>query len=101
MAHKKAGGTVKNKPSGRPKYLGIKIHDGQAAKPGSILVRQRGTKFIAGLNVKTGRDHTLFALKEGAVKFTEKRKTKFNGSRRKAKIVNVVPSAVALQARPS
>ena len=69
MAHKKAGGTVKNKPSGRPKYLGIKIHDGQAAKPGSILVRQRGTKF--------------------------------NGSRRKAKIVNVVPSAVDLQARPS
>lgn len=100
MAHKKAGGTVKNKPSGRPKYLGIKIHDGQLAKPGAILVRQRGTKFLPGLNVKAGRDHTLFAVKEGAVKFTEKRKIRFNGSRQKAKIVNVVPSAVGLRARP-
>lgn len=92
MAHKKAGGSVKNKPSGRPKYLGIKLSDGQHAKAGSILVRQRGTKILAGENVRVGRDHTLFAVREGKIKFSEKRKTSFKGTWKKFKVVNVLPA---------
>ncbi|OHA12863.1 MAG: 50S ribosomal protein L27 [Candidatus Tagabacteria bacterium RIFCSPLOWO2_01_FULL_39_11] len=90
MAHKKAGGTVKNLRDSQPKYLGVKLSDGQQAKAGSILVRQRGTKIMAGRNVGIGRDHTLFALKEGKVKFTERRKTNFNGLTKKRKAVSIV-----------
>jgi large subunit ribosomal protein L27 len=90
MAHKKAGGSTKNIGGSGPKYLGIKLCDGQQAKPGSILVRQRGTKILPGRNVKVGRDHTLFALKSGKVKFTQKRKINFNGLPKKVKIINVV-----------
>jgi len=90
MAHKKAGGTVKNLRDSQPKYLGVKLSDGQQAKAGSILVRQRGTKIMAGRNVGIGRDHTLFALKEGKVKFTERRKTNFNGLTKKRKTVSIV-----------
>lgn len=72
-----------------PKYLGIKLFAGQVAKPGQILVRQRGTKFLPGKNVKRGTDDTLYALKEGAVRFSTTRKKCFNRSQRVAKIVNV------------
>ena len=72
MAHRKAGGSAKNLRDSKPKYLGIKLHDGEKTKVSSIIVRQRGTKIEAGENVKVGRDHTLFALREGTVKFGQK-----------------------------
>ena len=89
MAHRKAGGTAKNLRDSQPKYLGIKLADGQKAQPGSIIVRQRGTAILAGNNVSTGKDHTLFALKDGIVKFGSKRKTSFNGKTSVKKVVNV------------
>ena len=89
MAHTKAGGTAKNLRDSQPKFLGVKLSDGQKAKPGSILVRQRGTKILAGTNVKIGKDHTLYSLKNGTVKFTQKRKTRFDGKIKQYKVVNV------------
>jgi len=79
MAHKKAGGSAKNLRDSNPKYLGTKLYDGQHANAGSVIVRQRGTKILPGGNVGIGKDHTLFALKEGIIKFTTKRKEKFTG----------------------
>lgn len=90
MAHVKSGGSAKNLKSSKPKYLGVKLSDGQYAKAGAILVRQRGTKILAGKNVGIGRDHTFFALKPGKVQFTERRKTHFNGLTKKRKTVNIV-----------
>jgi large subunit ribosomal protein L27 len=90
MAHRKAGGTAKNLRDSNPKYLGIKLSDGSQAKSGSILVRQRGTVIMAGNNVSVGRDHTLFALKPGTVKFGSKRKTSFHGATVVKKVVNVI-----------
>ncbi len=90
MAHRKAGGTVKNLRDSNPKYLGVKLADGATAQSGSIIVRQRGTSFLAGTNVSTGKDHTLFALKPGVVKFSSKRKTSFNGQTVTRKLVSVV-----------
>ena len=69
MAHTKAGGSAKNLTDSKPKYLGTKLYAGEKAKAGSIIVRQRGTKILAGNNVGLGKDHTLFALKEGTVKY--------------------------------
>ena len=90
MAHRKAGGTAKNLRDSNPKYLGTKLADGQKAQSGSVIVRQRGTKIIAGRNVSTGKDHTLFALKPGTVKFGSKRKISFNGKTKVMKVVNVI-----------
>ena len=90
MAHKKAGGTAKNLRDSKPKFLGVKIFDGQNAKTGAIIVRQRGTRMLAGKNVKMGRDHTLFAAKEGTVKFTKKRKINFDGQSKTLPVVSVV-----------
>ena len=89
MAHRKAGGTAKNLRDSNPKYLGIKLADGQMAQSGSVIVRQRGTVIMAGNNVSTGKDHTLFALKSGVVKFGSKRKTSFNGKTSVKKTVSV------------
>ena len=72
MAHKKAGGSTKNGHDSESKRLGVKMYGGQQVVPGNILVRQRGTRFHAGTNVGIGRDHTLFAKTEGAVKFEKK-----------------------------
>ena len=69
MAHKKGQGTSKTGRDSKAKRLGVKRYDGQAVLAGSILIRQRGTRFHAGENVGTGRDHTLFALKDGRVKW--------------------------------
>lgn len=69
MSKHKAAGKLKIQERTQPKFLGVKVADGQKITSGSILVRQRGTKFHAGENVKVGRDHTLFAIKEGFVKF--------------------------------
>jgi len=90
MAHKKAGGSTTLGRDSRPKYLGVKLHDGEVAKIGSILVRQRGTKWRAGKNVKRGKDDTLFSLINGLVKFTKKKITKFNGKLKQATIVNIL-----------
>ena len=72
MAHKKAGGSTRNGRDSNPKYLGVKRYGGETVEAGNILVRQRGTRFHAGDNVGQGRDHTLFALAEGTVKFEQK-----------------------------
>ncbi|OGT07287.1 MAG: 50S ribosomal protein L27 [Gammaproteobacteria bacterium GWE2_37_16] len=72
MAHKKAGGSTRNGRDSNPKMLGVKRFGSELVKAGNILVRQRGTKFHAGDNVGIGRDHTLFALIGGLVKFTRR-----------------------------
>ena len=90
MAHRKAGGTAKNLRDSNPKYLGIKLADGERAQSGSIIVRQRGTVILAGNNVSLGKDHTLLSLKEGRVKFGSKRKTSFNGTTSVKKVVSVI-----------
>ena len=90
MAHTKAGGTTKLGRDSQPKYLGVKKYAGEAVKPGDILVRQRGTKFAPGHNVKLGRDYTLYSVSNGFVKFKDKYKTRFDGTRKLIKIVNVL-----------
>ncbi len=72
MAHKKGVGSSKNGRDSNPQFLGVKRYDGQLVTAGSIIVRQRGTKFHPGLNVGRGKDDTLFALAEGTVKFQRK-----------------------------
>ncbi|MCU0779481.1 MAG: 50S ribosomal protein L27 [Akkermansiaceae bacterium] len=84
MAHKKGQGSVKNGRDSRSKRLGVKKFGGQAVIPGNILIRQRGTKVHPGLNVGMGRDHTLFALAAGEVKFD-----------REGRRINVVAAAAA------
>jgi large subunit ribosomal protein L27 len=69
MAHKKAGGSTRNGRDSNPKYLGVKLYGGQSVAAGNIIVRQRGTRFHPGTNVGLGRDHTLFALTDGVIKF--------------------------------
>ena len=86
MAHKKAGGSTRNGRDSNPKYLGVKLYGGQVAKPGAIIVRQRGTRFHRGLNVGMGRDHTLFAKCAGKVKFTQRANRSY---------VNIIPEAAA------
>ena len=73
MAHKKGGGSSKNGRDSNPQYLGIKAYGGQTVTAGSIIVRQRGTKFNPGFNVGIGSDDTLFALKDGRVEFQGKK----------------------------
>jgi large subunit ribosomal protein L27 len=90
MAHKKAAGSTKNGRDSGPQYLGVKLGDGQAAKIGSIIVRQRGSSILPGKNVKMGRDHTLFSVKNGKVVFSSKRKTHFNGKIMVKKVASVV-----------
>jgi len=72
MAHKKAGGSSRNGRDSESKRLGVKIYGGQAIKAGGIIIRQRGTRVHAGVGVGCGRDHTLFALSDGVVKFEKK-----------------------------
>ena len=81
MAHKKAGGSTKNGRDSESKRLGVKVFDGGVVNAGSIIVRQRGTKFYPGVNVGRGGDDTLFALAPGKVKF---------GSRKGKKLVDVL-----------
>ena len=86
MAHKKGGGSSRNGRDSNSQRLGVKRYDGQLVKAGSIIVRQRGTKIKSGNNVGVGRDHTLFALSEGHVKFEHDTKHK--------KQVSVYPETV-------
>tara|TARA_B100001971_G_C17920299_1_gene397425 strand:- start:67 stop:339 length:273 start_codon:yes stop_codon:yes gene_type:complete len=90
MSTSKSSGSSKNVKDSNPNYLGIKLFAGQPAKTGQILIRQRGSKFLPGKNVGMGRDDTLFALKQGIVEFTTKRKVGFDSRQRIAKVVNVV-----------
>jgi large subunit ribosomal protein L27 len=69
MAHKKGAGSSSNGRDSNPQYLGVKAYGGQTVTAGSIIIRQRGTKFHPGFNVGLGKDYTLFALKDGTVEF--------------------------------
>jgi large subunit ribosomal protein L27 len=72
MAQKKGGGSTRNGRDSKPKMLGVKVFGGQEVSAGAIIVRQRGTRFHAGVNVGVGKDHTLFALSDGKVSFAVK-----------------------------
>ena len=89
MAHRKAGGSTQLGRDSQSKRLGVKKYGGQKVEAGNIIVRQRGTKFRPGENVKRGGDDTLFAMKDGAVKFAAKKIRKFTGHFEKAKFVSV------------
>lgn len=89
MAHKKAGGSTALGRDSQPKYLGVKLFGGQKTKIGSVIVRQRGTKFHAGQNVRLGRDYTIYAVKQGVVQFKTKRTRGFDGNTKRVKIVSV------------
>lgn len=90
MAHTKSGGSTKLGRDSESKRLGVKKFGGEFVKKGNIIVRQRGTKFYPGKNVGIGDDDTLFALKDGKVVFTTKRKYSFNGKKKIIKVVNVI-----------
>ena len=89
MAHTKAAGSTKLGRESRSKRLGVKIQDGQKIKLGQIIIRQRGTKYTPGRNVLRAGDDTLYAAKDGIVKFYAKNKTRFDGKKRKATFVSV------------
>lgn len=91
MATTKAGGTADNLNDSNPKYLGVKRSDGSFVDIGEIIVRQRGTKIMAGRNIGVGKDHTLFSMITGIVKFATKRKTDFDGRTKVRSIVEVTP----------
>ena len=93
MATKKSAGSTTLGRDSKAKRLGIKLFGGEFAKIGSIIVRQRGTKYHPGKNVKRGADDTLFAIVPGFVKFTAKKLKKFNGDLKKSTIVNILPLA--------
>ena len=90
MAHTKSGGSTKLGRDSESKRLGIKINDGEAAKAGEIIIRQRGSRYLPGRNVARAGDDTLYAMKNGTVKFSSGRKMRFDGTKRFIKIVNVL-----------
>jgi len=90
MATKKAAGSSKNGRDSNPRYLGVKINDGEMTKVGQIILRQKGRDTMAGKNVGVGRDHTLFALKDGIVQFKTKTKDNFDSSVSRRNIVNII-----------
>jgi large subunit ribosomal protein L27 len=90
MAKKKAGGSTALGRDSKSKRLGVKLYDGQLAKAGAIIIRQRGTKYHPGENVKRGNDDTLFATTTGIVKFNKKKLRKFNNQLKMTTIVNVI-----------
>lgn len=92
MATKKGGGSTDNGRDSGPKYLGVKVNDGQTVQVGEIIIRQRGTDVIPGRNIGMGKDHTLFALKNGVVEFGTKRKIHFDNTIKRKKIVHVKPA---------
>ncbi len=90
MATRKAAGTAKNLAYNNPQYLGVKKYDGESVQPGNIIMRQRGTKLVAGVGTAYGKDFTIYALKEGKVNMTSKKMTHFDGTKKIKKIVNVI-----------
>ncbi|MEK7082373.1 MAG: 50S ribosomal protein L27 [Patescibacteria group bacterium] len=95
MAHTKSAGSSKYGRDSQPKYLGVKKSDGMAVRPGNILIRQRGGKFIAGTGVRRGGDDTLYAVSTGIVRFHTVRKGRFDGSWRHAKSVSIAAAPAA------
>ena len=91
MAHKKAGGSTRLGRDSNPQYLGTKLNQGQFAKTGMVIIRQRGTKIHPGKNVLKGKDDTLYAGLSGVVKFTNKKRRRFDGALKMTKYVNVIP----------
>jgi len=89
MSKTKSAGSTSLGRDSQPKYLGIKLSGGQEAKPGSIILRQRGSKFIPGNNVRKGKDDTLFAVAKGIVTFATKKIKKFDGNKKIIKVVSV------------
>jgi large subunit ribosomal protein L27 len=89
MAHTKAIGSTKLGRDSRSKRLGIKIQDGQKVSAGQIIIRERGSKYLAGANVRRGGDDTLYAARDGVVRFRTKTKVRFDGTRRRATVVLV------------
>lgn len=90
MAHTKSAGSTANVRDSQPKYRGVKIHDGDRVATGNIIVRQVGSRILPGVGVSQGRDFTLYAIRNGLVKFSEKRKQRFNGAVVRKKVVSVV-----------
>lgn len=90
MAHTKAGSTTKYGRDSESKRLGVKLSGGQTAIPGNIIVRQRGTKFIAGNGTKIGKDDTLYAVQKGKVSYSTLRKRSYDGNTRTVKVVAIV-----------
>ena len=90
MAHKTSAGSSKNGRDSNPRYLGVKINDGEMAKIGQIILRQKGRDTLAGKNIGVGKDHTLFALKNGVVEYSTKRKNNFDSTTTRRNIVNIV-----------
>lgn len=89
MSKTKAAGTSRLGRDSQPKYLGVKLYAGEKAKIGSIIIRQRGSKFIPGINARKGKDDTVYAIKEGVVSFSTKQKKCFDGSSKTIKVVSV------------
>jgi large subunit ribosomal protein L27 len=89
MAHTKAKGSSKLGRDSQAKRLGVKIYGGSSIKAGNIIIRQRGTVYRAGKNVMVGRDHTLFATKDGIVEFKLKKIKRFNNKLKPAQVVSV------------
>ena len=90
MAHTKAKGSTKLGRESESKRLGVKVNHAQAVGAGEVIIRQRGTKYHPGRNVRRGRDDTLYALKGGTVKFATKQRGHFDGSKSRVKIVSIV-----------
>lgn len=93
MAHTKSAGSTRLGRDSNPKRLGIKKSEGQTVEPGNVLIRQRGTKWHPGLNTKLGCDDTIYALINGVVKFSIKRKKTFTGKIKRISVINIIPSA--------
>lgn len=89
MAHTKSGGSTKLGRESASKRLGVKIQDGQMAAAGQIIIRQRGSHYVEGANVRRGGDDTLYAGTNGVVKFADKKKVRFDGNTRYTKVVSV------------
>ncbi len=89
MAHTKSGGSTKLGRDSIAKRLGVKRQEGQAVAAGEVLIRQRGTKYLSGKNVKRGADDTLYAACAGKIKFSERKKEKFDGRTRNAKVISI------------
>lgn len=94
MAHKKAGGSTRLGRDSQPQYLGTKVYGGQTVKSGSVIIRQRGTTIHPGKNVKKGSDDTLFATAAGVIKFTQRKRMRFDGKVKMQKFANVITTPV-------
>lgn len=93
MAHTKSGGSTRLGRDSVSKRLGVKVNDQEQVRAGEIIIRQRGTHYRPGENVRRGGDDTLYAARGGVVRFSSKRRVRFDGSTGTAKVVSVIPAA--------